>query len=100
MDVGAHIYTSASESGYEPINQDTHTKETEEDDMLDNMAYGKVDSQIDIIGHQTQYDNAFIKLEGNESYNSTPQTPLPDEGEYSYTMTSLPMPVNNHQTHT
>ena len=81
MDIDVHIYTSASESGYEPVGQDTHTNETEENDMLDNMAYGKVDDQSEAT--QDQYE-AVVELKGNESYNSVPQTPEPDEGEYSY----------------
>ena len=60
--------------------------------MIDNMAYGKVDSKFDVTGH--------IKLGKNDSYDSTSQIPTFDEGEYSYTMTSLPVPVDDHQTDT
>ena len=95
MDVDAHIYTSASESGYEPINHDTPTggPETDDDDMLDNMAYGEVGSQPVGSGQQAQYDTV-IELNGNASYSSVPSTPLPGEGEYSHTMTK-PAPLSS-----
>ena len=47
MDSDAHIYRHLSEqTGYKPIDYDTPTRglETNNDDVLDNMAYEQVDN--------------------------------------------------------
>ena len=77
------IYTSASETGSEPIdhNADEREMETEGDDMIDNSAYGEgeVHPQHDTL------DTAEVDLNQNECYDSSkPATPLPGEGEYAY----------------
>ena len=77
-----HIYTSASETGYEPVdhNADEREMETEGDDMMDNSAYGEVEVHPD---YDTQ--NTTVDLKQNECYDgSTPATPLPGEEEYAY----------------
>ena len=135
MDTDTHIHTSANESSYEPIDHDTPTKEleTDDNDMLDNMAYGRMDKGPVGTGQQSQYNtiielkgnesyspvmskqplsetgdddmmdnmaygqvDTVVELKGNESYNSVPSTPLPDEREYSYTMTK-PAPLSSQE---
>ena len=98
----AHIYTSASETGYEAVDHDDmHTihEAEEEDSMLDNLAYGKmVDGQEEeMIGFPTlhgQREEAAddVNLKGNESYNTvTPTSAQGDEGEYAYpTFSAIP----------
>lgn len=96
----AHIYTSASETGYEPIDHDIHTiheagvegEGDSDEDMLDNLAYGKTgdgekEETIGLHRPKAQHKAADMKLTGNESYNaiSVPSTSArDDEGEYAY----------------
>ena len=94
----AHIYTSASETGYEPIDHDIHTiheVDEKEEDMLDNLAYGKTDSgEKEVTGlTKLQHEAADMKLKGNESYNLTTSTSAQDEGEYSYAAFSVISPA-------
>ena len=84
----AHIYTSASKTGYEPIDRDIHTiheVDEKEEDMLDNLTYRKTDSgEKEVTGlTKLQCDTADVKLKGNKSYNSVTSSSAQDEGEYS-----------------
>ena len=103
----AHIYTSASETGYEAIDHDDmHTiheagTAEEEESMLDNLAYGKmmVGGGEEVIGfselhgqHEAAADD--VKLKGNESYNTVPHSSAQDdEGEYAYPAFSVIPPA-------
>ena len=91
--VDAHIYTSASETGYEPIDHDIHTiDEAEEEEMLDNLAYGgKMEDENETTGHQRQCE-AVVELKRNESYSSRPAQDQ-DEREYSYPTFSVVSPA-------
>ena len=64
-----------------------------DDDMLDNMAYGQVDSEPETTGCQGQYE-AVVDLKQNTSYGSVSSTLLPVEGDYSHTVKD-PVPVDS-----
>ena len=91
-----HIDNSAKESGYEAIDHNTSTNEMEtDDDLLDNMAYGQVDSQPDITECQAQYETV-VDLKENASYSSVSVAPLPVEGESTYIAKNLaPVDTDN-----
>lgn len=94
--VPEHIYSSASESGYEPINQGGHLKQTDDDDgMLDNMAYGEVEVEPNGTQLESQH-NTPVTLNVNESYSAVPFTHTPGDGEYAYTT----MPCSGRPTPT
>ena len=82
-----HIYTSASETGYEPIGQVVESKagEANDDDLIDNLAYGDV--EVHPLEHEAE-GAAVLDIKQNECYESSaPTTPLPGEGEYAYATT-------------
>ena len=80
-----HIYTSASETGYEPIDHAAHSKETyNTEDLIDNQAYGGVGAKSESTGQEAQYD-AVVQCKSNESYTPVPESPVLFDGEYAYT---------------
>ena len=85
--VNEHVCTKVSEPGYEPIDHDVHCNEIDTEDLLDNLAYGKVDVQPESAEHQI-HNNDF-ELKGNSCYTSVSSTPIPDEGVYSYPTTNF-----------
>lgn len=67
----------------------TNEMKTDDDDLLDNMAYGQVDSQPQITECQAQYETV-VDLNKNASYSSVSATPMPIEGaEYTYITRNL-----------
>ena len=98
VDHDAHIYTSASETGYEPVDHDIHTihEEGEEEDMLDNLAYGKTENGGSEAIRLSEFQcEAAVELKGNQSYNLAPTTSVyQDEGEYSYPASSIVSPTD------
>ena len=68
------ICTSTRESGYELIDHNTPTNEMEtENDLLDNIAYGQVESQSEINACKDQYE-IVTDLKENTSYGSVSAT--------------------------
>lgn len=84
-----HISEPASEPTYEPFDLEVYSNlKTDDDDMLDNLAYGRVDTLPEGAEHQF-FDDTILELKDNASYGSVTSMPVCDDGEYSYPTTNF-----------
>ena len=93
--IDEHIYTSASETDYEPVDPVVHSKTNDDDELLYNLAYGtgEVDTQAEST--EQTFDGNDLELKDNACYGSVSSTPIPDEGEYSFPSDYEPVQLND-----